>query len=426
MALPIVDFNRISFDEANPGLVGAERGQNYMQNAIKFPQALQKNMADIQQSIAAAHEAQSGANKNDFLIKNPQYISPEGMIISQAIENQKKQQSLNNNQPPGNMIPENNGDIAKYEGSNYNTPTGSSFSKSQYHPDAMAFNPPKLQSPTGNPQLDSMYYKNGGMNPIDKAKLDLAQSQSQKYQQENIERNKDFNNQAVFANQSTLDAHNFIDALMKTTALERGPLGGSAPGLSDAAQRQDAYGENMVVSASKLFQGSNAVRSADIKLNEMAKPNRKQNKEVAFDLAEGVIAKNDRFKDRQQFYSKGTTLGLKPEILDAMWGKYETERPYFNTETKMPNDAYKGSYMDYLNPEAVNAFINGQEYSPTNNKQLKEDNWSSKDLKNVQGWAKKNNLDPKDFDKMNLYILAQKEGISLAQLKKELHGMGAF
>jgi hypothetical protein len=52
MPIQFPDFQRISFNEANPGLVGAERGQNLMQNFMKFPQELQ--LAILQNKIKGA------------------------------------------------------------------------------------------------------------------------------------------------------------------------------------------------------------------------------------------------------------------------------------------------------------------------------------------------------------------------------------
>ena len=303
---------------------------------------------------------------------------------------------------------------------------GAQYSQAQYHPDALAYNPPNLQSPTGNPGLDPLYYKKFGMSPIVQAQMDLAKSQTEKYQTQNIDRNKEFNNQAVFSNESTLNAHKFLDALDRSRAVERGVLGGRAPAASNAAQEMDTYGANMAAAATKLFQGNNAVHAADIELQQMAKPNRTQNKEVSFDLAQGVIAKNDRMKEKQQFYGYGTQLGLKPEIMDSMWNKYETDRPYIDTDTKMPNDAFKGTWRDYLNPEAVNEFLQGKDFMFPNQKPLENANWNDKDLKKVKTWAKKNHHDPKDFSKMNLYKLAKSEHKNLAQLKQEFHALGVL
>jgi hypothetical protein len=118
-------------------------------------------------------------------------------------------------------------------------------------------------------------------------------------------------------------------------------------------------------------------------------------------------------------------LGLKSDVLDTMWNKYESNRPYFNADTHMPNDAYKGTWKDYLNPEAINAVVQGKEFDFPNQKQLNNFNWTEKDLTSIKKWAKEIGEDPKDFDKMHLYKLAKSEGKTLAQLKAELREMGA-
>lgn len=485
MPIQFPDFQRISFDEANPMLVGAERGMKLGQSAIMFPQDLQQKILanqiaqvqakyaepNAQASLKTAQQhnvydpriweseiglrgsqsqlAGSEAQKNQFLVKNPQYISPEGMLMTQAIEQQKRlqdqQQQIQQQQQSqgsnlGNIgLPSSNPAAAGAAPSLVNSlqktnatpgqlpqPNGAQYSPSQYNPNALAFNAPDLPSPTGNPALDNLYYKKFGMSPVMQVQLDLSKAQADKYQAENIERNKDFSNQSVFANESTLNAHKFLEALDQSSSLERGYLGGKSPAVTNAAQNMETYGANMAAAATKLFQGNNAVHQSDIELQQMAKPNRKQNADVSFDLAQGVIAKNDRMKERQQFYAFGTQLGLRPEVMDSMWNKYETERPYIDTTTKMPNDAYKGTWRDYLNPEAVNAYSTGKEFVPPNQKQLAQANFNKDDLQSLKTFARKNHLDSKDFDKKNLYKLAKNEGITLSQLKAELVKMGAI
>ena len=499
MPIQFPDFQRINFDEANPFLVGAERGTKLTQSMLQFPQDLQSKMlanqiAQVQAKYAEPNAAaalktaqqhneydprvweseiglrgaQAGlagseAKKNRFLVENPQYLSPEGMLITKAIEQQAQaaqqqaqmqQQQLQQSQQQANAAPNMNlgnmgtpgaaNNIGMGGGANTQAgvanslqqikatpgqvpqPQGQQYSPAQYSPDALAFNAPNMPSPTGNPGLDTLYYKKFGMSPVVQVQLDLAKAQADKYQSENVERNKDFNSQSVFANESTLNAHKFLDALDRSSSLERGYLGGKSPAVTDAAQEMDTYGANMAAAATKLFQGTNAVHAADIELQQMAKPSRKQNADVSFDLAQGVIAKNDRMKERQQFYAFGTQLGIRPEVMDSMWNKYETERPYLNTDTKMPNDAFKGTWKDYLNPEAVNAYAQGKDYSQPDQKNLENANFNKDDLKNIKSWARKNHMDSKDFEKKNLYKIAKNEGITLAQLKLELAKMGAL
>lgn len=426
------------------------------QGLVKAVQENQWNPKIWQSEIglrgAQAGLAGSEASKNRFLVQNPEYISAEGKLMALAIEQQRKQQEQQQAQllsqqqqpqqpqvqPQSNILNQpnqaSNGQQTpfinpKLVQSQFSQPQNNQAAQAQYSPDALAFNPPTLQSPTGNPSLDNLYYNKFGMSPIVKTQIELAKAQSEKYQTQNIERNKEFNNQAVFANESTLNAQKFLDALDRSTSLERGYASGKTPAITNSQQEMDAYGNNMAIAATKLMQGENAVHAADIEINKMAKPGRQQNEEVAFDLAHAVIAKNDRLKERQQFYSEGTQLngvGLKPEIMDAMWNKYETDRPYIDVDTKMPNDAYKGTWKDYLSPQAINSFLQGKDYTPPNQKSLENANFSKKDLETIKTWAKKHNEDPKDFSKKNLYKLAKSEGKTLSQFKEELHKLGVL
>ena len=44
MPIQFPDFQRISYDEANPLMKGMNQGQEYMQNLLKFPQDLQQKI----------------------------------------------------------------------------------------------------------------------------------------------------------------------------------------------------------------------------------------------------------------------------------------------------------------------------------------------------------------------------------------------
>jgi len=63
MPIQFPDFQRISFDEANPLLVGAERGQKFMQSAIQFPQDMQAKMLANQIAQAQAKYAEPMAKE---------------------------------------------------------------------------------------------------------------------------------------------------------------------------------------------------------------------------------------------------------------------------------------------------------------------------------------------------------------------------
>jgi hypothetical protein len=92
----------------------------------------------------------------------------------------------------------------------------------------------------------------------------------------------------------------------------------------------------------------------------------------------------------------------------------------------MPNDAFKGTWRDYLHPEAVNAYSQGKDFTPANQKQLSQANFNNDDIKSLKTFARKNHLDSKDFEKKNLYKLAKNEGKTLSQLKAELVNMGVL
>lgn len=63
MPIQFPDFGRISFDEANPMLVGAERGQKFMQSAIQFPQDMQAKILANQIAQVQARYAEPMAKE---------------------------------------------------------------------------------------------------------------------------------------------------------------------------------------------------------------------------------------------------------------------------------------------------------------------------------------------------------------------------
>lgn len=380
--------------------------EKYIKAVLENEYIPMEKKAEIALKGGQTNLANTEANMNNFRISNPQYISPEGRLISEALKEHPKNQ-------------ENNIHIESNQQQN-------GFNPGLYNPQAFAFNPPSLPSPTGNQQLDNLYNKKFGISPVIQKQLDLSSKQAEKYQVENIERNKEFSHDATFANQASIDSNKFLDALDRVNDIETGKVGGNLPALSDAAQEMDAASNNVAASATQLFKEGNAIHKSDIELQQLSKANRQQNKDVSFDLAHGVIAKTDRMKERQQFYSRGTQLGLRSELLDSLWNKYETDRPYIDSITKMPNDAYKGTWQDYLKPNAVNAFLEGKDYTPSNQKILNGMNWTRDNLSDVKKWAYKNRLDPKKWEKKDLYRLAKNEGITLSQLKMELMSRGVF
>jgi hypothetical protein len=137
MPIQFPDFQRISFDEANPMLVGAERGQKFTQSAMQFPQDLkakmlaneiaqvqakyaepmaQGNLTSLNQAnqwnpkiwgseinLRGAQAGQAGAetNKINYMLKNPGLL---GGDITKSLEALRLMHLVNDqyqsNQPP--------------------------------------------------------------------------------------------------------------------------------------------------------------------------------------------------------------------------------------------------------------------------------------------------------------------------------------
>ena len=424
-----------------------------------------KIRSDIGLQGAQAGLAGSEAAKNRFLVANPEFYSPEGMLIHRALQQQGNgnnpvqlstslNDTLSQNAPPAEVRPSSplsdsirqlisppastgmtpargngQGGMTPWnpqaEG-NAQAPQETVQQQQQYDPNALAFNPPQLPSPTGNQQLDNMYWNKYGMNPVIKQQLDLSTDLAKQYNKQNLDRNVQLGVQAQAANDSSIQANSFLDALNDVNSLMTGPLGSRSPAFTDASQRMDNASANMVSAASRMFQNAGHITDSDITLQSMAKTGRNLNPDVAFDVAQGLLAKNSRIKEQQQFYSIGTSRHLRPDIMDALWNRYETERQYFNPNTHMPNDSYRGSFMDYLTPAAVNAITQGREYTPPNQKYLDQQNWTKDNLSQAKSWARKHGMPSKYFEKRNIYTLAKNSGMTLAQFKEYLRSKGAF
>lgn len=93
MAIQFPDFQRISFDEANPWLVGAERGQKFAQSAIQFPLDMKSKMlanqiAEVQAQYAEPMAKQELTAKEQANQWNPKIWQSEiGLRGAQAQHN---------------------------------------------------------------------------------------------------------------------------------------------------------------------------------------------------------------------------------------------------------------------------------------------------------------------------------------------------
>src|ERR1044071_3449488 len=102
------------------------------------------------------------------------------------------------------------------------------------------------------------------------------------------------------------------------------------------------------------------------------------------------------------------------------------ERLYLNSDTNMPNDAYKGTWKDYLTPQSINAFVKGEDYKQPNQKALNGMNWTDDDLKKFEKIGKQAGYGKGEIKKQELYKLAKKEGKNLSQVKLELIKAGVL
>ena len=405
-----------AFSTYGEGLKAAYAKPNLEQALLKAKQANIYNPKIWESEIglrgAQAGLAGSEAVKNQFLVNHPEYINPDAaLLFGRPGENNQSngngmqqggspqqamgspniagasptdQQNIDQMKPGQSYVigsgqsPNEQGQSTKQGQQPQQQQSGGQNqmpNAEQYDPAAFAFNMPKLPT-TGNQQRDAALYKRYGLSPEQQTKLDLAKELGSAYQTEMIKKTNEFSDQAQIANQSTIDAHKFLNALEHVNTLQTGHFGGLTPGITDATQNMDNAGHNLVQSSTLLFKNGQAIHGGDITLNQLSKPNRRQNPSVSFDLAQGIIAKNDRIKERQQFYSTGMLMHLSPPVLDSLWNKYETERPYMDSDTKMPNDSYKGTWKDYLTPQSVNAFVRGEDYTPPNQRVLQGMSWS--------------------------------------------------
>ncbi len=371
------------------------------------------------------------ADLNNYKLNNPAYINPEASLIQAALDRQKQLQSQPQYQPQpqpmqgsGGASPQPQMSPMQQMASNVSNslqsqapssmggaPSQSSTDQGNdsINPNALIFNPPQLSSPTGSSELDNIYFKKFGMAPVQQAQLELSQTQATENKKQNLEALKDMREQLPAFNQATIDSEKFIDVLDKISSGKMGPIiGRFTPNIGKEAQQLEAIGANLVASASQAFQRSGHVNESDVKLQQMAKPGIHQDKEVAFDLAHGMLAKSGRMKEKQAFYTAGTNMGVKAEVLDAMWNNFETQRPYVDTQTGFPNYAYKGSWKDYLNPRAINAAVEGKDYVPKNQTMLEAMNFNKDDLRELKA---------NGYTKQDLYKTMKETKKSMPQLK---------
>lgn len=439
MVLPIQQFQILTPDQANPlgygfgqGIKDMLRLQQMRSQGLQN-QGLQSQLpymgpeaaANVQNLLAESQARQAQAGLTNFQTQNPAFINPEasaltGIGLSGGGASSPSPYGNNNGGPiggsqgsgsqPGMQIPSLGGGVAQGgqgdqsigttvfnprggssayraalasggNGAANNSPYGQQAQQSQqqmqkpdygYGVQTPNFTTTYSQNPTANQFLIHRL----GLNPVDQQNLQLAQKQKQM----NIDNYNDALNKsapladAAFQNNQNIDE--FVNSYNKLGYLQKGTIGGHNIPFTSEANQTDQAMSKMIGDSAKLWQQGH-VTNADIDLTAKQKLGRSFNPEAVSNISSGLKAYNNRAYEYQQFMQEANAQRVPYQSASLLWDRYNQLRPAFNSADNLVNSSYKGTWQDFLTPDAV---ANPGTYTPPNQGDLARQNPSAKDI----------------------------------------------
>lgn len=179
------------------------------------------------------------------------------------------------------------------------------------------------------------------------------------------------------ANDTDKALEQFKNAYDKATY--RGPLAGkmAAPLRGSNEQLTDSAAATLQLAMVKA-QGFNKFTNMESQIVGSSKPNRLMSPGAIDQLYSFLKAKNSQTEEMPQFYQASQNAGLDRQTSDALWQNYINQRPVYDFKSNSANTNFRGSFNDYLTPQAVNALKSGQPYVPIPqnfNNSVQKQNW---------------------------------------------------
>jgi hypothetical protein len=361
------------------------QGQKYGQSQQMFPQTLlhaqQVNQwyPKLQQSLINLQTQQGGmfgseAQKNRFLVQNPQYIN----LLASMYGNQQRptinqpNQLTNQNtyQPPSTsggggmnntnaMIQSQINNNPNQMQNNVNTSPPSNQNLGDY-----GLSIPSLSASATNPLLNKVV----GISPMDAANIQL-------YNQQKLDQYNKYSQDLDKANRESLAATNMKQNLsifnnaMDQTDLSGGVLGYVPPGTSSPAQIADKFSTQYLPNAAgqlKEAMGSSRFSNLDMQIAQQLGFGRTMNKGTRQFYTNWANAVSDRMQEQKQLfnYTKNPANKIRDEEANTAWSLYQQQNPIVNNKGNGVNTIQHHTLSQYLTPEAMDSIRRTGTYTP--------------------------------------------------------------
>ena len=413
MALQLPDFQRISFDEANPLLTGMGKGQQLMQSNIKFPADLQAAILanklkgqqlewnpQIWQSEIGLRGAQAGLANAEV----PYYGAQTGLVQSQAGMNNLKlnylRKILGGGQQSGGGGQSGAGADSgySYDSSGQNVVAspaevgqiaqgGNGSMQGGGQPSQQPAGGQQQQAPQGNsfygvdvPQPSQSDIANSMLLGIDTfgPKRDNAKTQIQDQYtqyQKGIQDAIQEANAATNLNQAMSVFNNAMDrSTYKGSRLGHLPSSGweasLVPGDLSPEQEADRSALQMMPAAIETLKdamGSARFSNLDMNMATKMKFDRTMNDETRQLQSQWVGGVNNRMQEKAKFMQTmgNPRSGAMKSDADQLWTNYQQDFPLISKDGKTFQGSNLSNWPLYTTPKAIAAIRTKGTYTPT-------------------------------------------------------------
>lgn len=235
-------------------------------------------------------------------------------------------------------------------------------------------------NPTGLSQIP------GGeeyLSPIEKRNLEISQNQLSK----EVDLGREDAQKASQNSQNSIISQANVDRLIEQgnelNLLQKGPIFGNIRATSSAAQEYDAALATAVNDQARLFQDGTHITDATRIAAQLSKSPRTFTDEARSDSFSFMTAMNQRQKDLASLEQILIAKEVPKSARERLKTDFNTQRPFFNSDVMGRNAKFEGTYRDYTSPQAIQAAINGQDYTPPNQESLEEEKFSKKRLREI-------------------------------------------
>ena len=164
---------------------------------------------------------------------------------------------------------------------------------------------------------------------------------------------------AVTGNQMSNAVEQFMQSYGKTD--ETGFLAGRLPAVSSAAQQADNASNQLVAMMTKQL-NPKQLTNQELRFATTLKPNRAMNAQMAQMSADFWKQKAIRINEQAAFLNAAKNDGIDVYTANSLWNQYNNQRPVYDFANNSPNPQYQGTWRDFLNPQAVAAAQAGRPY----------------------------------------------------------------